>query len=1304
MVHLLRKIWSVVNVALLLAVMSFSALTPTAFANDSITSVFLILDNGGPITTAQDLRFSLWSDGRYEAGDVDGLGAINIAAAKYAGYQTVITRTPDSNGRLKVSFAALSGLPTITEQNQFLMIEYKEDADPDTSYVIYDDTYLGTAMSRFPLIVNGPDIYQGIYTNDATEANTFTLDRNNTGGDVTLQFGKTLNESLKWNDAQDYFEFSDAVVVGGNFNVNGNITRLDADNTGADANVDIVAEQGVDADGTLRYNATLDRWEISNDGGSFQQIATGTGGADDFESTYAADVDKVLTTGNGILTFNTGTNDFIVDSNDWNVTAAGALDAASVTSNGALTAAGTTSLNGVANIGDGGDDVAINSNDWDVSSAGVGSGFTGFTSTGFVNFSGTAGFRIREVADEAAATCTTIKEVVLDTTENKIYICTVVGAPGTWVAAAGDADTLDTLDSTEFIRSNTSDNFTSGTLTLDGGTTLTINGTANIGDGGDDIAINSNDWDISSAGVVSGLTGITSTGSVDLNGASALRLRESANPTTSAACATVNEIIINTTLNRIEICTVTGGAGAATWITASGGDATTLDGVDSTEFLRSNTSDNFTSGTLTTDSGTTFTVNGTANIGDGGDNVAINSDDWDISSAGVASGLTGVTSSGSINFSGASGQRMRESANPTTSAACTTASEIIMNTTLNRIEICTVPGGAGAATWVVAPAGSATDLSGITATQFLRSDTSDNFTSGTLTTDSGTTFTVNGTANIGDGGDNVAINSDDWDISSAGVASGLTGLTSTGSVNFSGSLQFRIREDADPDTNADCGSIGELIFNTTTNQLMRCTTTGTPGTWTNVDTTGGTPDFEAVYTNDADKVLTTSNGNFTVNSGTGDTIIDSNDWNVTAAGALDAASITSNGALTASGTTNLNGTANFNGATNVGDGGDNVAINSNVWDISAAGVASGFTGIASTGVINFTGASSFRVQEGSADPGTCTVGQIFFNTTSNSLKLCTSTNTWTIVGSANGADLLDGLDSGDFLRSNASDNFTTGTLTFDAGTTLLTNGTLTVNGASTIGDGGDSISVNSNTWDISSAGAASGFTTYSGSGNITTTGGDVVIGTTGLSETTSATDSGAFKIGAFDEFTNSNGTNVQDVLDDLDALVGSNAANNDSIFFYPEYPGVTIFPDGIANEGTLSVERESARHFYQWTSNKASTQDMDVRVRIVLPTDFVSTGDLSFEYLTGTNTAADNAVDVAVINVTDSLTTCATSVNNTSTTWLVGTITAASIESGCTGGSALNAGDVIEVVFTLYDNSGAPDFSRIGFLRLDYAN
>ena len=191
--------------------------------------------------------------------------------------------------------------------------------------------------------------------------------------------------------------------------------------------------------------------------------------------------------------------------------------------------------------------------------------------------------------------------------------------------------------------------------------------------------------DLNVSGVVTA-AGVTSTATVNFSGSGAFRIRENSNPAANSACATVGELILDTTDNEIQVCTVTGGAGAATWVAVKAGDANTLDGVDSGSFLRSDTSDTFTSGTLTTDNGTTLAVAGTANIGDGGDDVFINSNDWDVSSTGVASGFTGFTSTGTIDFTGATAF---SPAQGTSDPGTCTEGQQFYNSTSNTLKMCT---------------------------------------------------------------------------------------------------------------------------------------------------------------------------------------------------------------------------------------------------------------------------------------------------------------------------------------------------------------------------------------------------------------------------------------------------------------------------------------------------------------------------------------------------------------------------------------------------------------------------------------
>lgn len=307
------------------------------------------------------------------------------------------------------------------------------------------------------------------------------------------------------------------------------------------------------------------------------------------------------------------------------------------------------------------------------------------------------------------------------------------------------------------------------------------------------------------------------------------------------------------------------------------------------------------------------------------------------------------------------------------------------------------------------------------------------------------TGTSTGAVSIGGGSGTVAIDSTSWDISSAGVASGFTGVTSTGTVNFSGSGAFRMRETTDQ-TAENCATVGELILDTDSSTIYQCTATGTPGTWTST-AAGSTPDFEAVYTQDADKVLTTSNGAFTINTGTNTFAVTSgitniNDSNGTATtnigtgtttgtvtiGGTGAQSInigtgaanktvnvgssnttSTTSLLSGSGGLNMNvsnnQTTNINtgtstGQVNLGGGSNCVNVNSNTWDVSCAGLITGLTGITSTGNINFVSGSTFRIPQAASDPGTCSEGQQYYNTTTDTVRLCTATNTWTSAGAA----------------------------------------------------------------------------------------------------------------------------------------------------------------------------------------------------------------------------------------------------------------------------------------------------------------
>src|SRR5690606_3473953 len=87
------------------------------------------------------------------------------------------------------------------------------------------------------------------------------------------------------------------------------------------------------------------------------------------------------------------------------------------------------------------------------------------------------------------------------------------------------------------------------------------------------------------------------------------------------------------------------------------------------------------------------------------------------------------------------------------------------------------------------------------------------------------------------------------------------------------------------------------------------------------------------------------------------------------------------------------------------------------------------------------------------------------------------------------------------------------------------------------------------------------------------TGSDLYIGAIGLNDTgTDNTDSGAALIGVFDEFENSNSSNVQDVLDDFDATLTANVLLNDS--------GTAVYLTNLTRDFAIGGSEPTDSAFY----------------------------------------------------------------------------------------------------------------------------
>lgn len=121
---------------------------------------------------------------------------------------------------------------------------------------------------------------------EKNSANTLTLDADNTGGDVTLQFGGTLAEYLRWNNANLRFDLSDDIRTTGNIETDGNTLTLDTDNSGGNI--------------TLQFGATLAetlQWDSANSLFALTDDLSITGQAYVAASPSATDSNGVLNLG-----------------------------------------------------------------------------------------------------------------------------------------------------------------------------------------------------------------------------------------------------------------------------------------------------------------------------------------------------------------------------------------------------------------------------------------------------------------------------------------------------------------------------------------------------------------------------------------------------------------------------------------------------------------------------------------------------------------------------------------------------------------------------------------------------------------------------------------------------------------------------------------------------------------------------------------------------------------------------------------------------------------------------------------------
>ena len=377
-------------------------------------------------------------------------------------------------------------------------------------------------------------------------------------------------------------------------------------------------------------------------------------------------------TGDALQFVNTGSgNDLAGSGATWSMTKAGALTAASGTFSGAVTA-GSVSVSGAWTIGNGAATISVNSSSWDISTAGAFSGVTTIGMSG--DLTNSAGDFILANGKALKGSITDAQTIAIQSydVDGAAYVNSILLTNGNTpaIAIGTGAETV-AINSADWDISTTGAMTGIGAITMDGlltgsagatitGAAINLNASSNfavnigtgttnaavtVGGGSNTVAVNSSVWDITTAGALTGITGITF--SSDANTIGLVSDGDADDLTIRVTGATNSSLVLSSTGTAADALQLTASAGGIL-VSPSGAMA------DQFKVLAAGTIAGNAINLATSDGGIVLTATGAANgdmtltVGDDlainatGD-VAITSADWGITAAGVVTGIASVS-------------------------------------------------------------------------------------------------------------------------------------------------------------------------------------------------------------------------------------------------------------------------------------------------------------------------------------------------------------------------------------------------------------------------------------------------------------------------------------------------------------------------------------------------------------------------------------------------------------------------------------------------------------------------------------
>ncbi len=332
-----------------------------------------------------------------------GAGTITLGSAYYAKAPIIAAGTLTNNYGLYVEDMTAGtndyGVYVAGADTYALFVD-ADDVRFDEDLIVGGSTSATETLANGSFSLGGDDLFVAgtagiegsVYTDGSFIAGaTTTLSDGSLDSSGAFSFNTTNNQAITTGTG--------LFTAGGAISANGTTLTLDADNAGSGADLDIVANQGSDSDGTLRYSASNNQWEISNDGGAFLGIGTAVSAAgwvDDGTnirlntSTDSVSIGTATALGKFTVDGDTDEIQLIIQGNGTQTSDLAVFETSAGADLFTISGTGTVTANGQVDLGDGGDTVAIDSSDWDISATGNLTGIGSITADGALSITDTA--------------------------------------------------------------------------------------------------------------------------------------------------------------------------------------------------------------------------------------------------------------------------------------------------------------------------------------------------------------------------------------------------------------------------------------------------------------------------------------------------------------------------------------------------------------------------------------------------------------------------------------------------------------------------------------------------------------------------------------------------------------------------------------------------------------------------------------------------------------------------------------------------------------------------------------------------